>query len=133
MRPHVELIAEQDYVWHAAELPAGEGRASERRLSVDEEDGSSSLRVDFHTDWGRGPGIHHANTEYYVLDGEIDYGGRKIGKGGYVYAPKGVPTDYLKVAEGTRLLHYREYGDAVRPWPSWATPCCWSTSTRSPA
>lgn len=112
MRPHVELIQEDDYVWHAAELPGGEGRASERRLSVDEEDGSSSLRIDFHTDWGRGPGIHHANTEYYVLEGEIDYGGRKIGKGGYVYAPKGVPNDYLKIAEGTKILHYREYGDA---------------------
>ncbi|NPC97609.1 DUF4437 domain-containing protein [Nocardioides sp. zg-DK7169] len=112
MRPHVELIQEDDYVWHGAELPGGEGRASERRLSVDEEDGSSSLRVDFHTEWGRSAGIHHANTEYYVLEGEIDYGGRKIGKGGYVYAPKGVPVDYLKVAEGTKLLHYREYGDA---------------------
>jgi hypothetical protein len=112
MRPHVELIHEADYVWHAAELPGGEGRASERRLSVDEEDGSSSLRVDFHTDWGRGPGIHHGDTEYYVLEGEIDYGGRKIGKGGYVYAPKGVPVDYIKIAEGSQLLHYREYGDA---------------------
>ena len=112
MRPHVELIQEDDYVWHGAELPGGEGRASERRLSVDEEDGSSSLRIDFHTDWGRGPGIHHANTEYYVVEGEIDYGGQKIGKGGYVYAPKGVPIDYLKVAEGTKILHYREYGDA---------------------
>ncbi|MGN0063294.1 MAG: DUF4437 domain-containing protein, partial [Nocardioides sp.] len=66
MRPHVELIQEDDYVWHGAELPGGEGRASERRLSVDEEDGSSPLRVDFHTDWGRSAGIHHANTEYYV-------------------------------------------------------------------
>lgn len=55
MRPHVEVIHEGDYVWHAAELTGGEGRASERRLSVDEEDGSSSLRVDFHTDWGAGP------------------------------------------------------------------------------
>ncbi|GAA0715632.1 DUF4437 domain-containing protein [Dactylosporangium roseum] len=64
MRPHVELIHEDDYIWHVAELVGGEGRASERRLSVDEEDGSSSLRVDFHTDWGRSPGIHHANTEY---------------------------------------------------------------------
>lgn len=112
MRPHVELIQEDDYVWHAAELPGAEGRASERRLSVDEEDGSSSLRVDFHTEWGRGPGIHHANTEYYVLEGEIDYGGRKIGKGGYVYTPKGVPADYIRIAEGSRLLKYREYGDA---------------------
>lgn len=112
MRPHVELIHEDDYIWHAAELPGGEGRASERRLSVDEEDGSSSLRIDFHTDWGRGPGIHHANTEYFVLEGEMTYGGRKLGKGGYVYAPKGVPTDAITFTKGTRILHYREYGDA---------------------
>ncbi|TDE36548.1 DUF4437 domain-containing protein [Actinomadura sp. 6K520] len=112
VRPHVELIQEDDYVWHAAELAGGEGRASERRLSVDEEDGSSSLRLDFHTDWGRGPGVHHANTEYFVLDGSMTYGGREIGKGGYVYAPKGVPTDAITFAEGTRILHYREYGDA---------------------
>ncbi|MEV0970830.1 DUF4437 domain-containing protein [Microtetraspora glauca] len=112
MRPHVELIHDDDYIWHAAELVSGEGRASERRLSVDEEDGSSSLRIDFHTDWGRGPGIHHADTEYYVLEGSMTYGGREIGKGGYVYAPQGVPTDAITFAEGTRILHYREYGDA---------------------
>lgn len=112
MRPHVELIQEDDYVWHPAELVRGEGRASERRLSVDEEDGSSSLRVDFHTDWGRGPGIHHANTEYYVLDGEVELGGRRLGSGAYIYAPKGVPMDWLKVKAGSQLLHYREYGDA---------------------
>ncbi len=112
MRPHVELIHEDDYVWHGAELVGGEGRASERRLSVDEEDGSSSLRVDFHTAWGRGPGIHHADTEYYVLEGEMTYGGKRIGAGGYVHAPRGVPTDAVTFAEGTQILHYREYGDA---------------------
>ncbi len=112
MRPHVELIHDKDYVWHAAELPGGEGRASEQRLSVDEEDGSSSLRVDFHTRWGRGAGIHHANTEYHVLDGSVTYGERTIGKGGYIRAPKGVPVDAITFAEGTRILHYREYGDA---------------------
>jgi len=112
LRPHVEIIHEDDYIWHAAELPFGEGRASERRLSVDEEDGSSSLRIDFHTDWGRRPGIHHANTEYFVLEGSMTVGDRTIGKGGYLYAPKGVPVDAIKFSEGTKILHYREYGDA---------------------
>lgn len=112
VRPHVELIHEDDYIWHGAELIGGEGRASERRLSIDEEDGSSSLRVDFHTDWGRGPGIHHANTEYYVLEGSMTYDGRDIGQGGYVYAPRGVPAAAITFREGSRILHYREYGDA---------------------
>lgn len=112
MRPHVETIQEADYVWHAAELVGGEGRASERRLSVDEEDGSCSLRIDFHTDWGRGPGIHHAMSEYHVLDGEMTYGDRKIGKGAYLFVPKGVPAQALRFSEGSQILHYREYGDA---------------------
>lgn len=121
MRPHVELIQEDDYVWHPAELVGGEGRASERRLSVDEEDGSSSLRIDFHTDWGRAPGVHHANTEYYVLEGEMTIGDKTMGKGGYVHAQKGVPTEFMKFKEGTKILHYREYGDAGfdatdKPW-----------------
>lgn len=112
MRPHVELIHEDDYVWHAAELPRGEGKVGERRLSVDEEDGSSSLSLRFDSDWGRGPGIHHANTEYYVLDGSMTYGGREIGPGAYLYVPRGVPADSLTFSAGTRILHYREYGDA---------------------
>jgi hypothetical protein len=123
VRPHVELIHEDDYIWHGAELIGGEGRASERRLSIDEEDGSSSLRVDFHTDWGRGPGIHHANTEYYVLEGSMTYDGRDIGQGGYVYAPRGVPAAAISFREGSRILHYREYGDAgFDPVDSEATP-----------
>jgi hypothetical protein len=112
LRPHVETIHENDYVWHRAELVGGEGRASERRLSVDEEDGSCSLRIDFHTDWRRGSGIHHANTEYYVLEGEMTIGDRTIGKGAYVYAPRGVPTQPMRFKEGSQILHYREYGDA---------------------
>lgn len=112
MRPHVELIHEDDYIWHSAEFVGGNGRASERRMSVDEEDGSCSLRIDFHTDWGRGPGVHHANTEYHVLEGEMTIDGRALGRGGYVHAPKGVPMAWIKFTEGTKILHYREYGDA---------------------
>jgi hypothetical protein len=112
MRPHVELIHEDDYVWHAAELPVSEGRAEERRLSVDEEDGSSSLRIDFTSDWGRPAGVPHADTEFYVVSGELDLGGRTLGKGGYVHVPRGVPMPYLRAREGTKVLHYREFGDA---------------------
>ena len=112
MRPHVELISEHDYIWHAAELPQGEGKAQQRNLSVDEEDGSSSMRVDFQSKWGRGPGLHHADTEYYVMSGSMTLGNQKIGPGGYIHAPKGVPMDSIVFEEGTQILHYREFGDA---------------------
>jgi hypothetical protein len=111
MRPHVEIIHEDDYIWHPAELPLGDGRAMQRNLSLDEEDGSASMRVDFATDFGRPGGVHHADTEWYVLEGEISLGGRTLGKGGYFHAPQGIHVPWIKASEGTRILYYREYGD----------------------
>lgn len=111
MRAHVELIHEDDYIWHRADLPCGEGKALQRNLSLDEEDGSASTRVDFITAFERPAGYHDADTEWFVLEGEIAVGDQVLGKGGYLHAPKGVVVPRLKAKEGTRILLYREYGD----------------------
>jgi hypothetical protein len=111
MRPHIELIHEDDYIWHPAELHGGEGKAIQRNLSVDEEDGSASTRVDFVTAFHRPAGYHIGDTEWFVLEGEIAVGDKTLGKGGYFHAPKGVAMPALSVKEGTRILLYREYGD----------------------
>lgn len=111
MRPHVELINQADYIWHPAEFVGHEGRAWQRNLSVDEETGSASLRVDFETDWGRPEGYHHADNEWYVLSGSVRIGNETLGPHGYFRAPKGVLTPTIRVAPGTEILLYREYGD----------------------
>ncbi len=111
MRPHVELIHEDDYIWHKAELQGGEGKAIQRILSADEEDGSASLRVDFLSAFDRPRGYHTADTEWYVLEGEIAVGDERLGQGGYFHAPKGVVMPRVQAKEGTRILLYREYGD----------------------
>ncbi|MEU4562826.1 DUF4437 domain-containing protein [Actinoplanes sp. NPDC023936] len=111
MRAHVELIHSDDYIFHAGELPYGEGAILERRLSTDEEDGSSSLSLHATSDWGRGAGVVHADTEFYVVEGSLTYGGQELGPGGYVQVPKGNAMDWIKIREGSRILHWREYGD----------------------
>lgn len=111
MRPHVELIHEDDYIWHAAELPRSEGRARQRNLSLDEEDGSASTSVVFDAAFDREAGYHVADTEWYVLEGEIAIGDQVLGKGGYLHAPKGMVVPRTQAKEGTRILLYREYGD----------------------
>ncbi|MGH9194133.1 MAG: DUF4437 domain-containing protein, partial [Acidimicrobiia bacterium] len=68
-------------------MPYSEGTALERRLSVDEEDGSCSLVVTFVSEWSRVGGVHHADTEYFVLDGELEFGGQAVGRYGYILAP----------------------------------------------
>jgi hypothetical protein len=111
MRPHVELIQQADLCWHEAELPRGEGRARQRNMSYDEEDGSASTKVRFESAWHRPGGYHHADTEWYVLGGEVRLGERVLGKGNYFRAPAGLRVPEISVKAGTEVLLFREYGD----------------------
>jgi hypothetical protein len=111
VRPHVELIQDADLVLHPAELPGGEGRAYQRNLSVDEEDGSASTHIFFDTAWHRPAGYHHADIEWYVLSGALKIGNKLLGKGAYVRAPAGLLVPQMSVAKGTEILLFREYGD----------------------
>ncbi len=111
MRPHVEIIDHNDLIWHMAEFVGAEGRARQRNLAYDEEDGSASCTVVFDTEWKRPAGVHHAETEWFVLKGHVEIGGTVLTEGGYWQAPKGVLTPPIKVAAGTEILFFREYGD----------------------
>lgn len=111
MRPHVEIVDELDLIWHPAELPGALGDAVQRNLAYDEEDGSLSATVRFETDWTRPSGVHHAETEWYVLRGEVRIGDVVLGEGGYWHAPIGVLTPALSATAGTEVLFFREFGD----------------------
>ncbi len=111
MRPHVELIDEKDLIWHDAEFVHATGRARQKHLAYDEEDGSLSAKVIFDTAWSRPAGCHDAETEWYVLDGEVRLGPHVLGAGGYFQAPTGVLTPAIEVDPGTEILFFREYGD----------------------
>jgi len=111
VRPHVELIQDNDLVLHPAELPGGEGRAYQRNLSVDEEDGSASTHVFFDTAWHRPAGYHHADIEWYIVKGKVKIGDRMLGNAGYFRAPAGLKIPEMSVAAGSEILLFREYGD----------------------
>jgi quercetin dioxygenase-like cupin family protein len=111
MRPHVELVDERDLLWHPAELPAGVGEARQRNLSYDEENGAASLKVEFTSDWHRAGGLHAAQTEWFVLAGEVRIGEHVLTQGGYWCAPRGVRTPAISVSRGTEVLLFREYAD----------------------
>ncbi|MER7106949.1 DUF4437 domain-containing protein [Streptomyces sp. NPDC000229] len=111
MRPHVELIDERDLIRHPAEFQHATGTAEQVNLSYDEEDGSASLKVRFTADWSRPAGVHHADTEWYVLSGEVTIGATTLGPEGYWTAPAGVLTPPVHATAGTEVLLFREYGD----------------------
>ncbi|HBX77213.1 MAG TPA: hypothetical protein DEG43_06190 [Acidimicrobiaceae bacterium] len=111
MRPHVEIIDQADLIWHPGEFPLAEGAAVQKHLAYDEEDGSLSAVVRFDTDWSRCGGIHHADTEWFVLSGQVTIGSEVLTEGGYWMAPKGVVTPAITATKGTEILLFREYGD----------------------
>lgn len=111
MRPHVELIQEKDLVWHEAELHKGSRHARQRNLSYDEENGAASTRVVFDRAWNRAAGYHHADVEWYIMQGQVKLGDRLLGKGTYLRAPAGLRIPAMQVAAGTDVLIFREYGD----------------------
>lgn len=111
MRPHVELIDEKDLLWHPAEFPEATGTARQKHLAYDEEDGSLSAKVRFDTDWSRPGGVHAAETEWFVLEGQVRLGDEALNEGGYFQAPIGVWTPPIEVDAGTEILLYRDYGD----------------------
>ena len=111
MRPHVELVDEKDLIWHPAELPGGNGSALQRNLAYDEEDGSVSATILFETDWSRPAGVQKAQIEWYVLKGEVDFGGEKLGPGDYWMSPMGHAVPAVSAKAGTEVLYFREFGD----------------------
>jgi hypothetical protein len=111
MRPHVELIDAEDLIWHIAEFEHATGSAQQQNLCYDEEDGSVSAKVRFSSDWQRPSGTHNAQTEWYILEGELSLGDQVLVAGDYWAAPKGVLTPELKVKKDTIILLFREYGD----------------------
>jgi hypothetical protein len=111
MRPHVELVHHEDLIWHNAELPFSEGRAVQRNLSYDEENGAASTLVRFREAWQRPPGFHSADTEWFVLSGAVSVGSQRFGKGAYLRAPAGLAMPAMEAEEGTEVLLFREYGD----------------------
>jgi quercetin dioxygenase-like cupin family protein len=111
MRPHVEIIDEKDLIWHMAELPHATGTARQRNLNYCEEKGEASLTVEFVTDWSRPAGVHAAQTEWYILEGEIKFGDQTLIKGDYWIAPIGILTPAIEAKAGTKILLFREYAD----------------------
>lgn len=111
MRPHVELIANDDLMWHEAELPRAEGKARQRHLSYDEENGAASLKVHFESAWSRPAGYHAADTEWYILSGHIKLGDQVMGPHTYFRAPAGLQVPAIEVEPGSEILLFREYGD----------------------
>lgn len=113
MRPHVELVYQQDLIWHADALGSPDDQADVRRLSSDEESGAGTVLVRFGGLWSRPAGYHQADTEWYVIAGLVTVGGTGLGPGGYLRAPAGKLTPAMTAEAGTEALVFADNGPSA--------------------
>lgn len=107
-RAHVECIHVDDLAWSPAALPGSQGVARQKILSMDWETKAASIYMQFEAGWQRPRGYHHADTEYYVVEGELKVEARVLYPGCYFRAPKYLAVGPLSSENGCTLLYYRE-------------------------
>jgi hypothetical protein len=113
VRPHVELVYQQDLIWHADTLGSPGDEADVRRLSSDEESGAGTVLARFAGRWSRPPGYHEADTEWFVLAGLVTAGDAELGPGAYLRAPAGKLTPALTAEAGSQALVFSDNGPSA--------------------
>ena len=116
-RPHIEFIRAQD----VPELEASEPfrGALERRLSIDDETGAYTSLMTFPDGWSGDLSDGARSTEVFVLRGEIELAGTRLGLGSYVYLESGLPAAKLDaVTEALALVMVNDERPAgpTRAW-----------------
>jgi Domain of unknown function (DUF4437) len=113
VRPHVELVYQQDLIWHADTLGSPDDQADLRRLSSDEESGAGTVLARFGDRWSRPAGYHQADTEWYVVAGLVRVGDAELAPGGYLRAPAGKLTPPMTAEAGSQAVVFSDNGPSA--------------------
>lgn len=119
---NAQLIRERRLVFHAAEIPGGNGCARQRNLQVDEITGKALTVVQFDTQWKRPIGFNHRDFEWLILEGTVRLGDDELGAMDYIFMPGGARLPEMAVEAGSRAVVRRrnswffEESDWQQPW-----------------
>ena len=134
-RPHIEFVQTQNVNWEP-----GEAGTSQKVLNADPGSTEATLLI-------RYPEGHDAPAlaapmpaeEYFVLDGEIDIGGRRCGRHAYGFIPGGADTPARASRGGATVLVFRYAEDDPDSLAGTADPVAvdtqampWDVSTYDP-
>lgn len=107
-RPHVECVDIRDLPWGPANLVNSNAKARQKVLSIDWNTRAASLYMQLEPGWTRAKGYHHADTEIYVIDGELTVGDHRLYAGCYYRVPKYKAVGPFESQRGATVLYFRE-------------------------
>ncbi len=103
-RPHIEPFCDRDVHWKKMALPGFGTGFSYKMLSFDNETGACSMNVQLAGGYKRPPGFSMSEYEMMVIQGSINIGGKRYGKGHYFYLPAGYSLGELTTEQGAEVL-----------------------------
>lgn len=112
-RPHVEFIQSQNVAWRTAASCALARDARLKLYNADPEGGAFTALVEY-TAGGRAPRPFHRThgEELYVLHGELNINGRRLGAHHYAYVPGGFVREEWSSPTGALVLTFCNGGHA---------------------
>ncbi|MBM3502906.1 MAG: DUF4437 domain-containing protein [Alphaproteobacteria bacterium] len=108
-RDHIEFIQAQLIPWRVLPPTTARPGVEMRMLSRDPEIGASSLLLRYPKGFAiNEPHYLDNDEEFFVLDGELEIGRTRYGKGSYAYLPDGYPRPRMATPDGALVLTFFE-------------------------
>ncbi len=106
-RPHIEFIQAQTMPWDKGPLDDVRPGVAARVLSVDDQNGESSMLLRYPAGWEQGGDEHLlVHEELFVLDGAIEIAGVEYGRHFYAYLPAGYARPTASSKSGAAVLTF---------------------------
>ena len=88
-RPHIEPFCDRDVPFKKMTMKGFGPGMHYKMLSMDPDNGACSITVQLDAGYKQKPGFSWSELELLVMEGEIQLGNKKVGKGHYVFFPAG--------------------------------------------
>jgi hypothetical protein len=109
-RPHIEPYVELNDGYQPFNLPGFPSGSHFKMLSMDEDTGACSMKMQFEPGYKREPGMSYSDSEMFILEGRVSMGGQVCGRGQYFFIPAGMAQPLMYSAEGFEALVFYNNG-----------------------
>ena len=110
-RPHIEPYVETNVPFKRMTLPGFSRGMRYKVLSLNDETGACSLKVQFDSGYKQPPGLTYTEMEMFILSGSIEMDGQVYRKGYYFLVPPGVSLPAMRSPRGCQALVYYNYAE----------------------
>ncbi|CAB1369599.1 DUF4437 domain-containing protein [Denitratisoma oestradiolicum] len=110
-RPHIEPFCDRDISFKNMALPGFRQGFRYKMLSLDTDTGACTMTVQLDGGYKQPPGFSWSELELLVIEGEMNWGDKKVGKGHYFFAPAGYAMPSISTQQGCLLLMMYNTGE----------------------